>query len=293
MNEKKYLKAVPILNSVLKDSPTSAEFWFKYGECQRALQDNHEALAAFEMTKKLAPDFAGVSMAVEEVKKRIRDEQVRKSSESVAAAERQREEERIATLISAGSYRDAADSSEKMLAAFPVNAKGWFYLGVCRQALSEFHAALAAYEMSLRLSRTNSEVGNVVSQLRAFFQEQGQPGAVPPALPLEVNLEPYFADLQSRITRAWFPPRISSDRQTTVSFFVHHDGTMVQLQLVSSSGLAIFDQAALKAIEAAAPFRPLPCAFGPIGGIRIEARFHRFANLSSEWTSNLTLKRVM
>lgn len=50
-----------------------------------------------------------------------------------------------------------------------------------------------------------------------------------------------MADLQRRIKRAWFP-----------------QGELSDLKLHKSSGVAIADQAAMKAVQNAAPFRPLP-----------------------------------
>lgn len=67
-----------------------------------------------------------------------------------------------------------------------------------------------------------------------------------------------MADLQRRIKRAWFPPKGNESKRVMVVFKVHRGGEMSNLRLDHSSGLAIADQAALKAVENAAPFRPLP-----------------------------------
>jgi TonB family protein len=69
---------------------------------------------------------------------------------------------------------------------------------------------------------------------------------------------PYRADLQRRIKRAWFPPRGFESKRVRVVFKVHKDGKMTNLRILISSGLQIADAAALKAVENAAPFRPLP-----------------------------------
>ncbi len=74
----------------------------------------------------------------------------------------------------------------------------------------------------------------------------------------DVDFGPYMADLQRRIKRAWFPPKGNESKRVVVVFKVHTNGTMSALRLVTSSGMAIADQAALKAIQNAAPFRPLP-----------------------------------
>jgi TonB family protein len=85
--------------------------------------------------------------------------------------------------------------------------------------------------------------------------EHGRPSASAQA---DVDFGPYMADLQRRIKRAWYPPKGNESKRVMVIFKIHKDGTMSNLRLDHSSGLAIADQAALKAVENAAPFRPLP-----------------------------------
>jgi TonB family protein len=68
----------------------------------------------------------------------------------------------------------------------------------------------------------------------------------------------YMADLQRRIKRAWFPPPNTQSRRVTVLFKIHSNGELSNLRVDKSSGLALYDNAALKAVENAAPFRPLP-----------------------------------
>jgi TonB family protein len=67
-----------------------------------------------------------------------------------------------------------------------------------------------------------------------------------------------MADLQRRIKRQWFPPKGNESKRVKVVFKVHRDGQMSNLRMLVSSGLTIADQAALKAVENAAPFRNLP-----------------------------------
>ncbi len=74
----------------------------------------------------------------------------------------------------------------------------------------------------------------------------------------DVDFGPYMADLQRRIKRAWFPPKGQESRRVVVIFKIHSDGSLSHLRLDHTSGMAIADQAALKAVENAAPFRPLP-----------------------------------
>jgi Ca-activated chloride channel family protein len=74
----------------------------------------------------------------------------------------------------------------------------------------------------------------------------------------DTDFGPYMADLQRRVKRAWFPPQGNESKKVAVVFKVKRDGSISNLRLDRTSGLAAADQAALKAVENAAPFRPLP-----------------------------------
>jgi TonB family protein len=98
---------------------------------------------------------------------------------------------------------------------------------------------------------------------RGNGEQQGNPDDGPGREPSvaarkDVDWGPYMADLQRRIKRAWYPPKGNESKRVKVMFKVHKDGQVTNLRMLVSSGLAIADQAALKAIENAAPFRPLP-----------------------------------
>jgi TonB family protein len=74
----------------------------------------------------------------------------------------------------------------------------------------------------------------------------------------DIDFGPYMADLQRRIKRAWFPPKGNESKRVVVVFKIHREGQLSNLRLEHSSGVAVADQAALKAVENAAPFRQLP-----------------------------------
>lgn len=74
----------------------------------------------------------------------------------------------------------------------------------------------------------------------------------------KVEFGPYMADVQRRIKSVWFPPKGTESKHITVLFKIHRDGMVSNLKLDHPSGIAEEDQAALKAIEDAAPFRSLP-----------------------------------
>ncbi|HEY9793968.1 MAG TPA: energy transducer TonB [Candidatus Obscuribacterales bacterium] len=76
--------------------------------------------------------------------------------------------------------------------------------------------------------------------------------------PSSFDSAPYMADLQRRLKKHWFPPQNSEFKNAVVSFKVHSGGELSDLKLVRSSGQALIDNVALKAVEDAAPYRPLP-----------------------------------
>ncbi len=86
-----------------------------------------------------------------------------------------------------------------------------------------------------------------------------EPSAKPPiTLSKEIVHKLYMADLCKRIKRAWFPPKGTESKKVRLVFIVSRDGSLSNLKLQQSCGLAIVDNAAMKAVENAAPFRPLP-----------------------------------
>jgi TonB family protein len=72
------------------------------------------------------------------------------------------------------------------------------------------------------------------------------------------NYETYMAEMQRRIKRAWFPPKCDQSKRIVCVFKVHRNGEISKLRLTSSGSSELVDKAALKAIESASPFRPLP-----------------------------------
>jgi len=74
----------------------------------------------------------------------------------------------------------------------------------------------------------------------------------------DVDFSRFMADLQRRIKQAWFPPKDTESLRIKVQFVAHRNGSMGNLRLIKSSGNALADQAALRAVQNAAPFKPLP-----------------------------------
>jgi TonB family protein len=87
----------------------------------------------------------------------------------------------------------------------------------------------------------------------------------------DVDFSAFLPDLERRIKKHWFPPKGNEYRVIVVGFKVHDGGQMSDLCVVESPGIQIADNAAVKAVEDAAPFRPLPT--GSPESIDVQCRF--------------------
>lgn len=80
-----------------------------------------------------------------------------------------------------------------------------------------------------------------------------------PAAPgKDIDFNPYMALVQQQIKTHWFPPKGNESKQVMVIFKIHSVGKLSDLRIDRSSGVQTADQAALNAVESAAPFPALP-----------------------------------
>ncbi len=77
----------------------------------------------------------------------------------------------------------------------------------------------------------------------------------------EPDFGPYMRELQRRIKLNWDPPKGNESKRVVLLFKIAKDGRLLSCRIHRSSGLPSADQAALKAVELTAPFRPLPADF--------------------------------
>ena len=77
----------------------------------------------------------------------------------------------------------------------------------------------------------------------------------------EPDFGPYMRELQRRIKMNWDPPKGNESKRVVLLFKIAKDGRLISCRIHKSSGLPSADQAALKAVELTAPFRPLPADF--------------------------------
>ena len=86
----------------------------------------------------------------------------------------------------------------------------------------------------------------------------------------EPDFGPYMRELQRRIKLNWDPPKGNESKTVVLLFKIAKDGRLLSCRVHRSSGLPSADQAALKAVELTAPFRPLP---GDFKGQNIDIQF--------------------
>ena len=85
---------------------------------------------------------------------------------------------------------------------------------------------------------------------------QNEPSSL--AAKKDLDFGPYMNELQRRIKRAWRPPRGNESKRVIVTFKINKLGELSELALKVGSGAEVADQAALVAVQAAAPFNRLP-----------------------------------
>jgi len=77
----------------------------------------------------------------------------------------------------------------------------------------------------------------------------------------EVDFYPYMNELKRRIKKDWYPPKGKESLKIVLLFRVEKNGKLGNINVVKSSGDTLADKAAINAVRAAAPFRPLPAEF--------------------------------
>ncbi len=73
----------------------------------------------------------------------------------------------------------------------------------------------------------------------------------------------YYLDrIVGVISANWTRPSVGPEiKQSLLYFRIQRDGTIVELRLVESSGSEIFDEAAMRAVQASSPLPPLPKSY--------------------------------
>ena len=96
------------------------------------------------------------------------------------------------------------------------------------------------------------------------------------AFATDVDFGPYMANMQRRIKAHWFPPRGKESKRVKVSFRLDGEGKATDVKVVDSSKDKPADEAAVLAVEKAAPFRSLPSGAPPTVDIEFTFDYNVF-----------------
>ncbi len=69
---------------------------------------------------------------------------------------------------------------------------------------------------------------------------------------------PYMRALESKIKQNWHPPKAEQSKRVVLYFKIGRRGELLSIKVTKSSGSQANDQAAIRAVQMSAPFRPLP-----------------------------------
>lgn len=123
----------------------------------------------------------------------------------------------------------------------------------------------SAYAPRPSLSPSASGSGSQLSRGASGSGNLGNPGGGGGAPGIDALREPdfgpYMRELQRRIKLNWDPPKGNESKRVVLLFKIAKDGRLLSCRIQKSSGMPSADQAALKAVELTAPFRPLPADF--------------------------------
>lgn len=130
------------------------------------------------------------------------------------------------------------------------------------------------FDVSSALKVTRGSASSTPSQASAASSasisssgSMGNPSAGNPKGPFgidakrNVDYAPFMNELQKRIRMSWKPPRGNETRRVVVIFTIHKAGNITDVRIKTSSGVAVADQAAIKAVQDISPFKPLPDEF--------------------------------
>lgn len=78
---------------------------------------------------------------------------------------------------------------------------------------------------------------------------------------LQPDFGPYMKELQTSIKSNWNPPKGNESKRVVLLFKIAKDGKLISVKVFKSSGVFAADEAAIRAINITAPFKPLPKEF--------------------------------
>ncbi len=115
-------------------------------------------------------------------------------------------------------------------------------------------------EGTLIASTTPPTPGGSLTQGPSGNPEAG-PASDPGVAVMQSLMGPYMSEIKRRLTRNWHPPRGENTQVVVLLFEIAKDGTLTKVEVNTSSGETIVDEAAIEAVKLSAPFKALPEGF--------------------------------
>lgn len=151
-------------------------------------------------------------------------------------------------------YRESIDDCDKAIEINPDDVLAYYYKTQCEYRLNDYKNYLTDLEQlrkAIHKLKAKNGINNNIStnNINTAHLDWVKGGA---------DLRSYIENVQNTIATNWISPRDGENRIGIVSFKIEKNGALKDLKIDKSSGRSLIDQAALKAIEASAPFNPLP-----------------------------------
>ena len=153
---------------------------------------------------------------------------------------------------------------------------------------NDFAGAILEFEAALKI-KDDLDVKQALAAITVPEEYRTKPSVEASA---DVDFGPYMADLQRRIKRQWFPPRGKETLRVRTIFKIDSDGAISKLQIDEGSGSKQADDAALEAVQNAAPFRPLPAGAPQVVDIQFTFDYNVFSSGDPEKYIIARLKRA-
>ena len=167
------------------------------------------------------------------------------------------------------SIQDALfESAKEAVDKSPKTASSYITLGDAYAYRGDYNLARNTFRMAVQLASNRKENAVAATALGKILKLQplGRNShsasawikANDLATPSRDESIAFYRNLEKSIKRAWHPPKGNESKRVIVHFKVHKGGDISNLRTQRSCGVALADEAALKAVTDAAPFGPLP-----------------------------------
>lgn len=144
----------------------------------------------------------------------------------------------------------------KSLDHFITIQRRWAVAGVLTPILIIFIAVALTLPTLIKNVRKNKLEHQTQSSIQTSYDntQKNTPSA-------EKMFDLYMQELSPSIKGNWHPPKSAEKNQVIVLFKIGKNGELLHNAVIKSSGIDNFDNAALKAVNLTAPFKPLPSEF--------------------------------